>query len=114
MATDWQYRYQATVERVIDGDTVVLMVDLGFSTFRRETIRLHGINAPEMRDKPAGPEAKKYLQGLIEGKQIILESIKDKQGKYGRYLGRLHVAGPQGDLDDVNRMMVDLGFAVEY
>jgi micrococcal nuclease len=41
-----QYIYQATLERVVDGDTVDVVIDLGFSTFRRERIRLYGVDAP--------------------------------------------------------------------
>ncbi|QDU82695.1 Thermonuclease precursor [Polystyrenella longa] len=107
----FQWKYICEVVRVIDGDTVELDVDLGFSIRYRLTVRLYGIDAPEQREKPQGPAATAFLRKLIEGKQIVLESIKDKQGKYGRYLGKLWLQDAGGDVDDVNQMLVDMGYA---
>ncbi len=79
--------YRADVVRVIDGDTLVLDIDLGFSiVMRRQRIRLFGINAPEMRTRH-GKEVKKYLANLIEGRTVTLRTIRDKKGEYRRWLG---------------------------
>jgi micrococcal nuclease len=56
-----QYIYQATLERVVDGDTVDIVIDLGFSTFRKERIRLYGVDAPEINT-----EAGKLAKGFAE------------------------------------------------
>ena len=83
------YEYKAKLVRVVDGDTVDAMIDCGFSTFKKERIRLYGINAPESRtrdkeEKKRGLAAKARLKELIkEGKnQFIVETLIDKNGKY--------------------------------
>ena len=88
------YEYNAQVLRVVDGDTVDVLIDCGFSTFRKERVRLYGINAPESRtrdkeEKKKGLAAKERLDQLItntEGK-IVVKTELDKKGKYGRILG---------------------------
>ena len=104
------YEYQATVERIVDGDTVELLVDLGFKIRVSWVIRLAGINAPE-KNTPEGKDALTYLASLIPpGTGITLHSIKDHQEKYGRYLGVLVDARGQ----DINYLMVATRHAVEY
>ncbi len=81
------FTYRAEVVRVIDGDTVIVDLQLGFDiVFKGQRIRLFGINAPEMRTRH-GKEVKKYLANLIEGRAVTLRTIKDKKGKYGRWFG---------------------------
>ena len=90
------YEYKAKLIKVVDGDTVDAMIDCGFSVFRKERIRLEGINAPESRtrdkkEKKRGLAAKARLKELIkEGKnQFIVRTSIDKKGKYGRWLGEI-------------------------
>ena len=67
-------------------------LDLGFEVWiRKEKIRLARINAPELRgpERPRWLEARDYLRKLVLNKNIILQTIKDRKGKYGRYLGEL-------------------------
>lgn len=80
------YEYKAKVLRVVDGDTMICEVDLGFSIKVKERIRLRGINTPEVRgtQKKRGLEVKEVVRSLIEGKDIILQVYK--KGKYGRYI----------------------------
>ena len=80
------YEYKAKVIRVIDGDTMVCDVDLGFSITIRERIRLRGINTPEVRgtQKKRGLEVKEIVRSMIEGKEITLQVYK--KGKYGRFI----------------------------
>jgi len=87
------YEYKAKLIKVVDGDTVDAMIDCGFSVFRKERIRLRGINAPESRtrdkeEKKLGLAAKARLKELIkEGKnEFMVKTSIDKKGKYGRLL----------------------------
>lgn len=84
------YHYNANVTYVYDGDTITVEIDLGLSTWiRGEKIRLARINAPEVRgeQRPQGLQAAEFLHSMIDGKQVVIETIKDKKGKYGRYIG---------------------------
>ena len=114
------YTYRATITEVIDGDTVRANVDLGFRIWvNNETFRLYGINAPETRlggsrkvteaEKARGLAAKAALAALIEGREVILCTIRDRQEKYGRYLVRIFL----DDLE-VNEWLVETGHAVPY
>lgn len=103
------FTYRAELVRVIDGDTVVLNVDLGFETWmHNQTIRLYGIDTPEMRgeEKPEGEKAKEWLQERLYGREIVLQSIQDKKGSFGRWLGILFTDG-----ENVNEELVSAGMA---
>ena len=100
------YIYKAELIRVVDGDTVELIIDLGFDTLRKERFSLYGIDAPEMRTK-AGKEAKAWLIGVLGPYgaiyvQTIQLSTKAKRDKYGRFLAVLY--DDLGDID-ANRAM---------
>ena len=101
------------VLKVVDGDTVDVLIDLGFDLTKKERIRLAGIDTPESRtrdleEKKLGLEAKEYLQNKLNNCKI-LKVKTEKDGKYGRMLGWLH-----GDDEDINRIMVIKGYAWEY
>ena len=85
------YEYKAKVLRVIDGDTMICEVDLGFSIKVTERIRLRGINTPEVRgtEKRRGLEVKEIVKSIIEEKEITLQVYK--KGKYGRYIADIIV-----------------------
>lgn len=103
------FYYSAKVLKVVDGDTVWLDVDLGFNVRQEMSIRLWGINAPEM-NTPEGKESKRFLQSyLAVGQHVILDSRRDKKEKYGRYLGVIYV-----DDVDINAEMIKQGYAKEY
>ena len=117
------YQYKATLIKVVDGDTVDAMIDCGFSTFKKERIRLHGINAPESRtrdkeEKKRGLAAKERLKELIkEGKnQCLVETSIDKKGKYGRLLGKLFPLPqtPEVGIKSYNQILLDEGHAELY
>jgi micrococcal nuclease len=98
------YIYKAELIRVVDGDTVDLIIDLGFDTSRKERFRLYGIDAPEM-NTPEGKEAKKWLIGVLGPYgaiyvQTIQLSTKAKRDKYGRFLAVLYL-----DLTTVTMVM---------
>lgn len=108
------YEYMADVVRVVDGDTVDLRVDLGFGITFKERFRLHGINAPEIHgvkkdseEYKAGMEATNWLRQKLEHGRFQVRTIKDKKGKYGRYLAVLI----ERDGSNINDEMVKLGYA---
>lgn len=88
------YQYTIKAAKVIDGDTIDLIIDLGFHVTITLRIRLKGLNAPEM-NTAAGKAAKEFAQDwlnqqlAITGNTLILETFKDKTEKYGRYLGTI-------------------------
>jgi len=119
------YQYKAELIRVIDGDTVDAMIDCGFSTFKKERIRLYGINTPETRtrdlkEKEKGLAAKARLIELLkEGdNKFIVETSIDKKGKYGRLLGVLYKypedASPFSAVGSYNDKLVAEGHAKKY
>jgi micrococcal nuclease len=88
------YIYKAELIRVVDGDTVDLVIDLGFDTSRRERFRLYGVDAPEM-NTAEGKEAKAWLIGVLGPYgaiyvQTIQLATKAKRDKYGRFLAVLY------------------------
>ena len=103
------YTYKAEVIRVIDGDTVVLNIDLGFKIHHITPCRLAGINAPELNSKDekvraAAVASKEYLMGLLpEEMEVTIASRK--LDKYGR---------PVVVIDFVNNIMLQKGHAVIY
>ena len=110
------YEYKCEVTRVVDGDTIDCVLDLGFSILHKCRVRLYGIDTPESRtrnldEKARGKLASKFLEDSINnGKLVILRSeLKDSKGKYGRVLGSIVV----DDLD-INQAMVAQNLAVKY
>ena len=88
------YEYKATVTKVYDGDTITVDIDLGFGVqLNGQKIRLYGINAPEVRgdSKAAGIAARDWLREKILGRQVTIQTHKDKKGKYGRWLGKVFI-----------------------
>ena len=86
------YEYRGKVIRVVDGDTLVVSVDLGFMIYSKLTVRLKQIDTPEIY-RPKTPEelvrgrkAKRFVEEKVLDKAVILKTYKDKTGKYGRYL----------------------------
>ena len=105
--------YQAELDRVVDGDTVDVVLDLGFDVkLHKQRVRLHGIDTPESRtrdlaEKKLGLAAKKRLQELCVGKFKIKSLGK---GKYGRILGIPNTE----DGEDICKILIKEGHAVEY
>ena len=110
------YHYHAKVISVYDGDTCKVDIDLGMGIWkRRETLRLHRINTPELRgeERQQGLVSRDRLRELIDGKVILLETVKDKKGKYGRYLAEVWLATEDGSWKNINDQLVLEGLA-EY
>ncbi len=110
------YEYSCKVERVVDGDTIDVILDLGFSVSYKSRVRLYGIDTPESRtrnkdEKARGKLASAFLSKAIEiADQVVIRTeLKDSRGKFGRVLGTVVCDG-----EDINQGMVDGGFAVKY
>ena len=109
------YRYRAVVRKVYDGDTCTVDIDLGLGCWvHGEKVRLYRINAPEVRgaERPAGLRSRDFLRSQIDGKEVILQSVKDKKGKYGRYLADIWLKKDNGKWININDLMVQKKHAV--
>ena len=101
------------IVKVVDGDTVDIIIDLGFDLSKKERVRLAGIDTPESRtrdleEKKLGLEAKEFLERrLMECAKLIVKTEKD--GKYGRMLGWFYCSKI-----NINTEMVERGYAWEY
>jgi len=110
------YEYNCTVERVVDGDTIDVVLDLGFDILYKSRVRLYGIDTPESRtrdkdEKARGKMAGAFLEEAIEdGEKVIIQTkLKDSRGKFGRILGDVVVDGI-----NINQLMVKCHLAVAY
>lgn len=110
----YQYKIKK-INRVIDGDTVDLDIDLGFNVTLSHRVRLKGIDAAETRtlnaeEKAKGLVAKEWIKKELSRKgEWIIETAKDD--KYGRILGTLYCVG---DASTLNERMLNEGVAVPY
>lgn len=110
------YLYKAEVKKIVDGDTFDVLIDLGFDTFKKERVRLYGLNTPESRttnleEKKMGLAAKEFTdQWLTKAShKIKIETIKNNE-KFGRLLARVwNEAG-----ECLNTEIVKSGLAREY
>ena len=108
------YNYKAIVTSVYDGDTCTVDIDLGLSVWLRgEKLRLNRINAPELKgeERPKGLKSRDFLISKINGKEITIETIKDRKGKYGRYLAEIWLEEKKGKSININDLLVTEGFA---
>jgi micrococcal nuclease len=117
------YNFRVTeINRVLDGDTIDVTIDLGFDLYKKERVRIAGIDTPEKRtrdleEKALGIDAtnwmKEQLEDAINGESelTIRTELKGGMGKYGRLLGWLYV----GDADiSLNEAMIISGYAWAY
>ena len=119
------YEYHAIVDRVVDGDTIDVTIDLGFHTSRKIRVRMEGINTPESRtrdleEKERGLAAKARLQEILEYNKNHCILKVSGLGKYGRALATVFVenlspVSTDGiTLVNVNNQLITEGHAVEY
>tara|TARA_R100001509_G_scaffold159151_1_gene125179 strand:- start:620 stop:958 length:339 start_codon:yes stop_codon:yes gene_type:complete len=110
----FKYLYNAKLDRVIDGDTIDAMVDLGFSVWAHKRIRLLGIDAPETRtrdleEKERGYETKERLTELLRASEGMFVLESHGVGKYGRCLGTIFI-----DKQNINELLLSEGLAEKY
>ena len=116
------YEYRCTIDRVIDGDTVDVDIDLGFGVWlRKERVRMYGIDTPESRtrdlvEKKYGLAAKDFVLSFLPvGSTQTLRTKKDDKGKFGRILGEFVVYDAKKDAwRTLNQIMIDEHYGVEY
>jgi len=101
------YTYYTKIDKVIDGDTCDVFIDLGFSVWHKERIRLAGIDTAE-KNTPLGKALKEFLIKNLEGKLVKLEV--SKPDKYGRYLGKVYLNSEES----VNDQLIRNGLAKPY
>ena len=110
------------INRVVDGDTIDVTIDLGFDLFKKERVRVAGVDTPEKRtrdleEKELGIEAtnwlKEKLDGAITGDDdlVIRTELVGGMGKYGRLLGWLYIGDSELSL---NEIMIEEGYAWSY
>ena len=117
------YNFRVTeINKVVDGDTIDVTIDLGFDLYKKERVRIAGVDTPEKRtrdleEKELGLDAtnwmKENLEGAIDGDDelTIRTELKGGVGKYGRLLGWLYVGDEEISL---NELMIQEGYAWEY
>jgi micrococcal nuclease len=109
------YEYKFKLDRVVDGDTIDVVIDLGFSILHKCRVRLLGIDTPESRtrdldEKARGKLAKDFLSFcLASSDEHIIKTSVDSKGKFGRVLGTIYC-----DESNINQLMIDKHHAVEY
>jgi len=110
------YEYKCKVTRVVDGDTIDALIDLGFDVKYSSRVRLYGIDTPESRtrdkdEKVRGKLASAFLKEAVDnGKTVVLRTkLSDSRGKFGRVLASVIV-----DEVDINQAMIENYLAVAY
>ena len=117
------YNFRVTkINRVVDGDTIDVTIDLGFDLYKKERVRVAGVDTPEKRtrdkeEKALGIDATNWLKNKLEetikgdDELIIRTELKGGVGKYGRLLGWLYVGD---DIVSLNEAMILEGYAWPY
>lgn len=102
------FKYEAIVEKVVDGDTLDISIDLGFNIWHRLRVRMIGVDTPE-KWFPYGKVVKQYVAQSLERKKITIETTK--ADKYGRYLVTVFMSGFR---DSFNQHLIDQNMAKAY
>mgnify|MGYP000255973455 FL=1 len=117
------YNFRVTeIVKVLDGDTIDVIIDLGFDLYKKERVRIAGVDTPEKRtrdleEKALGQDAtdwlKEQLDGAISGEDdlVIRTELVGGMGKYGRLLGWLYIGD---ETESINERMIQQGYAWEY
>ena len=117
------YNFRVTkINKVVDGDTIDVTIDLGFDLYKKERVRVAGIDTPEKRtrdleEKALGIDATNWLKAKLaeaitgDDELTIRTELSGGIGKYGRLLGWLYIG--DGDVS-LNEEMIKLGYAWEY
>ena len=110
------YVYKAAIERVVDGDTLLVVVDLGFQVLKRQRVRLAALDCPEL-GTVEGRRAAKLVEKVLAGVEFVMIKT-EKIDLYGRYVAHVFFAAGEGDKERVfadgqylNQLLVDQGVA---
>ena len=112
------YKYNATLLRVVDGDTADVMIDLGFNTWSKKRLRFKGVDTWEKRtrnleEKAKGILASKFTEDYLKlnGGKFVIQSYGT--GKYGRVLAEIFVK-LNGEETSLNKLLIENGHAYVY
>ena len=115
------YWYRARVTHIVDGDTVDVLINLGLKVFVRERIRLADIDTPEIfgvdkesNEYAEGVAARLFVEKKLLDKIVWLNTVKDKTGQYGRYLGHIYIQNEEGAHLSIGKLLVDEGLATKW
>jgi len=112
------FSYLCKLQRVVDGDTIDVNIDLGFNVWHKARVRMLGIDTPESRtrnleEKALGLASKARLKELLKGQKLDIECSKEK-GKFGRVLGIVFATDKEGNRIDCNNQLCIEGHARPY
>ena len=117
-----KYIYRGKLERVVDGDTIDALIDVGFDIWIKKRIRYSGIDTWESRTRDLAEKAK-GLEAKARNKELLLE-ISSKSGyfrlkshgvgKYGRILGEIFIEDAEGKQYNINETLIEEGHAYVY
>jgi micrococcal nuclease len=111
-----RYFYKGNITRIVDGDTMDVMFDLGLEIYTSHSVRWNGIDTPETYrpsselEREAGKLVTEYLKNLILDKTVYIKTTKDS--KYGDYLGDVY--WNEEDLVTINNFLITEGLARPY
>lgn len=111
------YTYKAKILEVIDGDTLDIVIDLGFEVSYKIRVRLLGVDTPEIHSKDleikkSGLISKKFVEDWVgRNPEVIVSTVKDKTEKYGRILATIR---PLTGNDALNDLLIKEKLAVSY
>ena len=117
-----KYIYRGKLERVVDGDTIDALIDVGFDIWIKKRIRYSGIDTWESRTRNLAEKAK-GLEAKARNKELLLEvssksgyfSLKSHGvGKYGRVLGEIFIEDAEGKQYNINETLISEGHAYIY
>jgi len=117
-----KYIYRGKLERVVDGDTIDALIDVGFDIWIKKRIRYSGIDTWESRTRNLEEKAK-GLEAKARNKELLME-VSSKSGyfrlksfgvgKYGRVLGEIYIEDKEGKQYNINETLISEGHAYVY
>ena len=117
-----KYIYRGKLERVVDGDTIDALIDVGFDIWIKKRIRYSGIDTWESRTRDLAEKAK-GLEAKARNKELLME-VSSKAGyfrlksfgvgKYGRVLGEIYIEDAEGKQYNINETLISEGHAYVY
>lgn len=112
----YEYKVRPGSIRIVDGDTLVCSIQLGFHVETRQTLRLLGINTPELRgpERKQGLVAKRAVRDMLRGREVRVKTVRrrghDRKGKYGRYIATIFFK-VDGKWHNLNQKLLTAGLA---